>query len=102
MARSVAVARGIGAGRKRRAPANLVLASEALKEDTAPIEPGRGAGRLGIGGVALALGLLGLSLRLGVGRGILPRDASSVTLAASGAALALAARPFSYSIRAAA
>ena len=98
---SVAIDRGIGAGRKQSRPhPNLVLASEALKEDLAPLEPGRGAGRLGIGGVAVALALLGLAIRLGVGRGVLPGNASSVTLAAAGAAGAVAALPFSYSIRA--
>lgn len=100
---SVAIDRGISTGRKQaRLHPNLVLASEALKEDIAPLEPGRGAGRLGIGGVALALALLGLALRLGVGRGVLPSNASSVTFAAAGAAAAVAALPFSYSIRAAA
>jgi hypothetical protein len=102
MARSsVAIERQATPGRKKpRHHPKLVLASEALKEDLAPLEPGRGAGRLGIGGVALALALLGLAMRFGVGRGALPSNASSVTFAASGAALALAALPFSYSIRA--
>lgn len=104
MARSsVAFRRGVAAGRKGgRGPPNLVLASEALKEDLAPIEPGRGAGRLAIGGVAISLAFLGLALRHGVGRGTLPADASSVTLAAAGAGLAVAGLPFSYSLRAAA
>jgi hypothetical protein len=98
---SVAIDRRIGTGRKHpRHHAKLVLASEALKEDLAPLEPGRGAGRLAIGGVALALVLLGLALRFGVGRGSLPASASSLTFAAAGAALALAALPFSYPIRA--
>src|SRR5690242_2404436 len=102
MARSsVAIFRGGRAGRKhRRPPPNLVLASEALKEDLAPLEPGRGAGRLGICGLALALGLLAVSLRLGVCRCSLPLDSSIVVLGAAGAALAVAALPFSYSIRA--
>ena len=98
---SVAIERPVSTGRKKiRHHPKLVLASEALKEDIAPIEPGRGSGRLGIGGVALALALLGLAMRFGVGRGALPANASSVTFAASGAALALAVLPFSYSIRA--
>src|SRR5690242_9438619 len=102
MARSgVATDHGIGGARSdERPPPKLVLASEALKEDLAPIEPGRGAGRLAVAGVALALGLLGLAIRLGAGRGGLPPDASSVAFAAAVAALALSALPFSYSIRA--
>src|SRR5690349_2779618 len=102
MARSsVAIHHPTSAGRKQaRQHPKLVLASEALKEDIAPLEPGRGAGRLGIGGVALALLLLGLAMRFGVGRGALPANASSVTFAAAGAALAVAALPFSYPIRA--
>lgn len=102
MARSsVAINRLASTGRKqtRRHP-KLVLASEALKEDIAPLEPGRGAGRLGIGGVALALLLLGFAMRFGVGRGALPANASSVTFAAAGATVAVAALPFSYPIRA--
>jgi hypothetical protein len=103
MARSsVAIGRGTTAGRKgaRHSP-RLVLASEALKEDLAPIEPGRDSGRLAIGGVSASLALLGLALRMGVGRGSLPADASSVTLAAAGAGMALTILPFSYSVRAA-
>src|SRR5437773_1753487 len=102
MARSgVAVQRGARALRKHgKPPADLGLASEALEEDVAPYEPGRGAGRLGIFGMALALGLLGVAMRAGVGRGSLPADSSSLTLAAAGASVALAALPFSYPIRA--
>ena len=68
MARSsVAIDRRASTGRKQaRHHPKLVLASEALKEDIAPIEPGRGAGRLGIGGVALALVLLGLQVEMKV------------------------------------
>jgi len=104
MARSgVAIDPGLGAARGgEQPPPKLVLASEALKEDLAPIEPGRGAGRLAVAGVALSLALLGVAIRLGAGRGGLPSDASSVTFAAAGAALSLSALPFSYSIRAAA
>lgn len=104
MARSgVAIGPGLGAARGGgRASPKLVLASEALKEDLAPLEPGRGAGRLAVAGVALALALLGVAIRLGAGSGGLPNDASSVTFAIAGAALCLSALPFSYSIRAAA
>jgi hypothetical protein len=98
---SVAITRRASTGRKEaRHHPKLVLASEALKEDIAPFEPGRGAGRLGIGGVAVALLLLGLAMRFGVGRGALAANASSVTFAAGGAGLAVAALPFSYPIRA--
>jgi hypothetical protein len=104
MARSsVAIDRIVGAGRKQGRPhPKLVLASEALKEDLAPLEPGRDAGRLAIFGVAVSLLLLGVAIRFGVGQGGLPANAYSVTLAAAGAACAVAALPFSYPIRAAA
>lgn len=83
-----------------RPPPRLVLASEALHEDLAPIEPGGGAGRVVIGGVALALGLLGVAMRQGVGPVAPENSTSSVTFAAAGTAAALACLPFSYALRA--
>src|SRR5262245_30389130 len=83
-----------------RPPPRLVLASEALREDMAPLEPDRKLGRQMVGGVAVALALLGIPLRQGVERALVGDTAASLTFAAAGAAAALAALPFSYPIRA--
>jgi hypothetical protein len=86
----------------RPPPRRLVLASEALREDMAPLEPDRRVGRHIVGGVAIALALLGIPLRQGAERAILGDTAASLAFAAAGAAAALASLPFSYPIRAAA
>jgi hypothetical protein len=83
------------------APPNLILASEALREEVAPLEPGRGAGRAVTGAVGLSLALLGLALRGGIGP-MGAREAASLSFAAAGAAIALAAFPLPYAVRAAA
>jgi hypothetical protein len=83
-----------------RPPPGLVLASEALREDLAPIEPGRGSGRVVTGGVALALVLLGVAMRQGVGPVAPENTSSSIAFAAAGIAVALACLPFSYTVRA--
>src|SRR5260221_12561466 len=83
-----------------RPPPVLVLASEALREDMAPLEPDRRVGRWVLGGVAVALGLLGIAMRYGVGDPKTGTTPASFTLAAAGAAGALAGLPFSYLVRA--
>jgi len=83
-----------------RPPPRLVLASEALREDMAPLEPDRGLGRQAIGGTALALALLGVVLRQHAERALVGDTAASLSFAAAGAAAALACLPFSYSVRA--
>src|SRR5262249_29293183 len=85
-----------------RPPPRLVLASEALREDMAPIEPDGKVGRQAIGGVAVALALLGVPLRQGTERALIGDTAGSLSFAAAGAAAALAACPFSYTVRASA
>jgi hypothetical protein len=79
----------------RLAP-RLVLASEALREDLAPLEPGSRAAPGVISGVALALALLAIGLRPGGADGA---TASSITFAAAGATAALASLPLSYPVR---
>jgi hypothetical protein len=84
----------------RPPPRRLVLASEALREDMAPLEPDRRVGRQVVGGVALALGLLGIPLRQGAERALVGDTAASLAFASAGAAAGLASLPFSYPVRA--
>ncbi|HEX4474867.1 MAG TPA: hypothetical protein VH142_07310 [Polyangiaceae bacterium] len=81
-------------------PPKLVLASEALREDLAPTEPGRITGRRCVLGVALSLALLGLALQHGVGANPSARESGSVAFAAAGAIVAVALLPFGYALRA--
>lgn len=83
-----------------RPPSRLVLASEALREDLAPSQPGARIGRVLIGAMAVALGLLGLAVRGGLAGPARVVDPSSVTFAAAAVAAAVAALPFSYELRA--
>ncbi len=104
MARELATAarRGptSGAHPAVREPASPVLASEVLREEVAPIEPGRGSARGAMLGLALALGLLGLGLRLGLGVPGVRLDASTLSFSAAGAIAAVALLPFPYALRA--
>jgi hypothetical protein len=75
----------------------LVLASECLREDVAPREPGATRGRWITAGVAISLLFLGIALRLS---GDATPGAASVAIGVGGAAGALAVLPFPYSIRA--
>jgi hypothetical protein len=98
MAQRSVASRTVGAA-SDPAPRRLVLASEALREDVAPREPGAGAARFIVGGVAVSFALLGLAMRLGAdvtstGSG------SSIALAAAGAAAGIAILPFPYFVRA--
>ncbi|HVW28515.1 MAG TPA: hypothetical protein VHC69_24290 [Polyangiaceae bacterium] len=83
-----------------RPPPRLVLASEALREDMAPLEPDRRVGQQAVGGVAIVLALLGVVLRQHAERALVGDTAASLSFASSGAAAALACLPFSYSVRA--
>ena len=75
----------------------LVLASECLREDVAPRQPGATRGRWVTAGVAISLLFLGVALRLS---GDATPGSASVAIGVGGAAAALAALPFPYSIRA--
>jgi len=79
-------------------PAPL-LASEALRDELAPFEPGGSACRGWLLGNAIALALLGAALRLGAGHGAIVGDAATISFSAAGALAALAGLPFPYASR---
>jgi hypothetical protein len=83
-----------------RPPPRLVLASEALREDMAPIEPDGRVGRQVVAGVAVALALLGIPLRETAERTLLGETAASLAFASAGVIAAIASFPFSYPVRA--
>lgn len=77
-----------------------ILASDVLREDLAPIEPGRNASRLwDAGAAALYLGV-GICLRFNLGVSGLAPQASAICLAAAAACGATALVPFPYLWRA--
>lgn len=78
----------------------IVLASEALREDVAPLRPAEREGRIVVLGVAIAFALEGIALRGGLGFLGETANASSIAFAASGALIAIAALPFPYGLRA--
>ncbi len=82
-----------------RPPPRLVLASEALREDMAPLEPDRRVGQQVTCGIAVALALLGVVLRQHVERALVGDTAASLTFAAAGASAAIGLLPFSYAVR---
>jgi hypothetical protein len=76
-----------------------VLASEALREDLAPLEPGRTASR--VGGCGLAVAFLGIAIALRAGLGGGTPNAASIAFAAAAATGVGSALPLSYLARAA-
>lgn len=77
-----------------------MLASEALREDLAPTEPGKQQLRYWLLGIALALIGLGVAFRYAVGAPELRLDASTICFSAAGALAAAALLPFGYALRA--
>ena len=77
-----------------------VLASEVLREDLAPIEPGRRASRWWDGAVALLFLAVGVCLRLGFGVAHISPRAGAICLAAAAATGATGLVPFPYLWRA--
>jgi hypothetical protein len=77
-----------------------VLASEVLREDLAPIEPGRRASRWWDGGVALLFLAVGVCLRFGLGVSNISPQAGAICLAAAAATGATGIVPFPYLWRA--
>ena len=77
-----------------------VLASDVLREDLAPIEPGRRASRLWDGGVALLFLAVGVCLRFGLGVANISPQAGAICLAAAAATGATGLVPFPYLWRA--
>jgi hypothetical protein len=87
------------AGRQHQTPPP-VLASEVLREDLAPIEPGQVASRIWSGGAALVLATVGLCLRWDLGvSGVRPNE-ETLCLAVAAALAATAVVPLSYVWRA--
>lgn len=82
-------------------PKPPLLASEALREELAPLQPGREQSRVWIVTIALALIALGVGLRAGIGIPALRADAAIISFSAAGALLAVAILPFPYAPRAA-
>jgi hypothetical protein len=78
-----------------------VLASEVLREDLAPLEPGRRASQWWDGIVALLFLAIGVCIRFGFGVGSVSPQASAICLAAAAATGATGLVPFPYVWRAA-
>jgi hypothetical protein len=86
---------------KARAPAKKpVLASEVLREELAPFQPGGSSCRVILLGTAAALVFLGVALRGGIGLGNSPSNGAALTFAVAGATTAAALLPFAYAWRA--
>jgi hypothetical protein len=77
-----------------------ILASEVLREDLAPLEPGRRASRWWDGGVALLFLAVGVCLRFGFGVSSISPQAGAICLAAAAATGATGLVPFPYLWRA--
>lgn len=77
-----------------------MLASEALREDLAPSEPGKRQFRFWLIGIALALIGLGFAFRHGIGNPELRWQAATLSFSAAGALIATALLPFGYGLRA--
>jgi len=86
--------------KKKKTPPPI-LASEVLREDLAPIEPGRRASRFWDAGVAVLFLAVGICLRFGLGVSNLAPQAGAICLAAAAAIGATALVPFPYAWRAA-
>lgn len=94
------LASGVHAAIKKAKTPPPVLASDVLREDLAPLEPGRRASKFWDAGVALVYLAVGVCLRFDVGvNGVDPR-ASAVCLAAAAATAVTAIAPFPYLWRA--
>jgi hypothetical protein len=78
-----------------------VLASEVLREEEAPFEPAQRESRWVLTGVAMALVVLGVALRLGAGVPAERIGGATVSFATAASLVVLALLPFPYSLRAA-
>ena len=81
-------------------PPKPLLASEVLREEVSPLEPARHSCRLVLGSVALAMALLGVALRLGIGTPAVDAGAGTIAFSAAGAIGAVSLLPFPYALRA--
>ncbi|MCW5790981.1 MAG: hypothetical protein KIT72_11215 [Polyangiaceae bacterium] len=80
-------------------PEKPLLASDALREDLAPVEPAGREVRLWTLLVATLLVALGIAFRFGVGHPVLRVEASTLSFCAAAATLGAAALPFGYLAR---
>jgi hypothetical protein len=94
------LASGVHAAVVKKKTPPPILASDVLREDLAPIEPGRRASRLWDGGLALLYLAVGLSLRFDLGVSGVSPNAGASCLAAAAAVAATALVPFPYLWRA--
>jgi hypothetical protein len=94
------VASGVHAAIRKAKTAPPILASEVLREDLAPLEPGRRASKFWDGGVALVYFIVGVCLRFDLGVSGVNARASAICLAAAAATAVTAVAPFPYVWRA--
>jgi hypothetical protein len=83
-----------------RGPPKPLLASEALREEVAPLEPARQHCRAWLAVIAVGLAAIGIAFRLGVGAPAIEPSAGTIAFSAAGAIAAVAALPFPYALRA--
>ncbi len=95
------LASGVHAAIKKKKTPPPILASEVLREDLAPTEPGRRASRLWDAVVAVLFLAVGICLRFDLGVADLAPQAGAICLAAAAAIGATALVPFPYVWRAA-
>ncbi len=80
--------------------AKPLLASEVLRDDAAPLHPGRTAARIWLAVSAVVLAGLGWVLQRGAGVPGLGQESALLSFAAAGALSAIALVPFPYAVRA--
>ncbi len=78
-----------------------LLASEVLREELAPLRPLAPRCRIWFAGLAVAIALLAVAMRAGLGAPALGADDATLGFSAAGALLAIAVLPFPYAARAA-
>jgi hypothetical protein len=81
-------------------PTRPLLASEVLRDDAAPLQPGRRAARLWLGVATLLLVALGYAFWQGAGVPGLNSESALLSLSAAFAFATIAALPFPYAVRA--
>jgi hypothetical protein len=77
-----------------------LLASEVLRDDAAPLEPGRRSIRVWLTLIAAAVALLGWAFSRGAGVPGIEAESAALSLSAAGTLVAIAVLPFPYGIRA--
>lgn len=77
-----------------------LLASEVLRDDAAPLEPGRQSVRLWLLGMAVLLGALGWAFSSGAGVPDVEAECDTLSFIAAATLVAIAGLPFPYGVRA--